>query len=213
MGCKNCGCDTNNSDEVTDPQLAASGPLKAIARFRSLAECGFFADELTAGADIACQTQTQDEFDGLTDAWRPWYVLFVRDEDAEKAINFLGQKISANEQAAPIDDQFDENSSEYADAPDPFANQSDGSWLLPVLTSVALTAGAMWWLSNAWGKPKSENASVVAELARIDQEWTQSSSTGRVVRRMTFDQQEQSVKILEDSNGDGDFDRTQSFDF
>lgn len=214
MGCcKNCGCTTD--DEAMTLQLAGDGPVVAIARFRSLAECGFFADELTAGAGVVCETRTQDEFDGLTNTWRAWYVLCARDDDAQKAVEYLSERIAVH-QAEPSD-EFDHDEPDSED-PDDVVNGQSGTfvdsqpsragWGVPVLMSGILTAGVLWWLF-----PQGTITSDIAEeLGRSDQHWTQTNSNGRIVRQMKFDRTNGLLRISEDSNGDGEFERTREFE-
>jgi hypothetical protein len=220
MGCcKNCGCSTE--EETITPQLAIDGPVAAIARFRSLAECGFFADELTEGASVVCQTRTEDEFDGLTDSWRAWYVLCVQEEDAERAVEFLSKKIAASQNDAP--DEFDDDDPEGddpsgvietgAEANIPSSGTFDspsanGSWLVPVLLSGILTAGVVWWLLPQ----RTATHEIAHEIGRSDQQWTQANSNGRIVRRMQFDRIRGVLQISEDSNGDGKFEHTREFE-
>jgi len=213
MGCcKNCGCSTE--DESLTPHLAINGPVVAIARFRSLAECGFFADELTAGAGVVCETRTEDEFDGLTDKWRAWYVLCVRDDDAQKAVEYLSERIAAH-QAEPRDEYHDdeptddENTGNNQPPAETFDSQpSRSGWGVPILLSAIVTAGVVWWLF-----PQGTITSDVAEeLGRSDQQWTQTNSNGRIVRQMKFDRTNGLLRISEDSNGDGEFERTREFE-
>lgn len=218
MGCcKNCGCST----EPEQLQLAIDGPIVALARFPSLAECGFFADELSAATNVTTETRTQDEFDPLTNNWSASYVLCVHEKDAESAMGFLSQRKVTGEDAG---DEFEEDFSTQPTSREThqaklqdadiaaFTQPSLFGWLIPMLMTAAVAAGGTWlYLEKAKGPNPS--GSVVTELERYGRQWIQKNSTGRIVRQMTFDQKSRVMEISEDAEGDGEFERSREFQF
>ncbi len=80
-------------------------PLVPIARFRNVAEAGYFANELSNRHAITTTLTTNEDFDALSGYWNSQFVLSVPEPMSETARLALQSLI----EAADSDDVFDSN--------------------------------------------------------------------------------------------------------
>ncbi|MEX0701665.1 MAG: hypothetical protein WD069_06165 [Planctomycetales bacterium] len=205
-----------------DPaDLEPGGPLAAIARFRSIAEAGFFADEL-GRLEIPATVRAEDQFDALRGHWNASFLLLVPAVHHATGGRALQDLIRRSE-VDPSDDEpardsgwrDDPAAQDWSEARldprldfEPGADRSSAGlpWVPVVL---ALTAGSV----IAWGlrhfplqaapqrpAPLTERDwnELRQELGTPDRPWTQPTRDGRGVRKLWFDRERNRPVIVEE---------------
>jgi hypothetical protein len=213
--CRGCGTliDARRDDgaidagEVPPLEEAQSVPF---ARFRSGAEAGYFADELTRETGIEIEVAIRERFEGTHAGWTLDYVLHAPAEETDRAVHAL-QTLVRNE---------NERDSEGNHSPAERAESRGVPWMPLVLT---LAAGSIAF----WGGERIEQRQRPPALVDRDPRvppnlwhllgatrgaWIQRGNDGST-RELTLDSDRRKAVLREDHDGDGAFDRELRFEF
>lgn len=82
--------------DATGDAAGTEAPFTAIARFRNIAEAGFFAEEL-ARRNVPASVRVDDQFDALRGNWNTSFLLLVPSERAEASAILLQELIRRSE--------------------------------------------------------------------------------------------------------------------
>lgn len=185
-----------------------------VARFGNAAEAGYFAHELAPLLNFEPRIEYQDDFDAIGGAWRTRYLLAVPDRLAEQARRHLATMLDGNWEHDPSqpfsDDTFDEpGSGKRTHLP-----QSRINWV-PIMLTLAAGSAVLWAgrkINVARGNVAPGEAGqrdlfeILSDGARP---WVQQSEDGR--REFRINSQSGTATVLEDTDGDGRFDRRLEF--
>ncbi|MEX0718721.1 MAG: hypothetical protein WD066_19155 [Planctomycetaceae bacterium] len=201
----------------------AHAPLAAIARFRNIAEAGFFAEEL-ARRNLPASVRVDDQFDALHGHWNSSFLLLVPAERGEAAALLLQELIRRSEQGEDLDDapsEFDERAFEEFGGHDRHdewhagtgtagdfgpVDESRGATVRWVPLILTLTAGSVivWGLRHVelFGAPpgaaplsEREWNELRNELGTSERPWTQPTRDGQGLRKLWFDRDRNRVAI------------------
>lgn len=192
------------------------GPMKAIARFRHVAEAGYFAYELREREGVPVRIAPDESFDAIDGIWSSAFVLMVPEASAAHLAHRLDELVRATQGE---DEPWTESPSRGEDwdvAPERGVN-----WVPIVLT---LTAGsiAFWMFRQVHDQPRAA-AAQAAEKDRVPDElwdalggsrepWVQRIERGPGTREVWIDRNRRSALIREDRDGDGNFERAYAID-
>jgi hypothetical protein len=181
--------------------------LVTVARFRSHAEAGFFADQLESVASIRAVLTSVDDFNAIAGHWGEVIHLRVAPQDSKRA-------------AAALRDLLAESSSEGQDAVAAPQTVSLGesaaaaNWLPMVLAFAAgsVSLYAIQTLDRA-AAPAQEQAvaagPLLKKLAESRRPWVQALPGGG--RRELRAESLKEFVLREDRDADGRFERSRSF--
>jgi hypothetical protein len=189
-------------DAVEDAELVT------VARFRSHAEAGFFADQLESVESIRAVLTSVDDFNAIAGHWGEVIHLRVAPQDSKRA-------------AAALRDLLAESSSEGQDAvaaPQTVSvgeNAAATNWLPMVLAFAAgsVSLYAIQTLDRAAAAPAQEQSvaagPLLKKLAESRRPWVQALPGGG--RRELRAESLKEFVLREDRDADGRFERSRSF--
>jgi len=196
-----------DSGDRTDEEPAVDSV--AIARFQSGAEAGYFADELTRQTGIETDVLARERFDAIHAAWTLDYILLVRAADSGEATCRL---------QALVDATGDDLAEDKDDCP-AYSELPAGVWV-PLILTLAAGSIACFGVERIDHRPRPA-AMVVGDgrkpaelwdiLGSDGAPWVQQLADGHGTRELSLDRERQSVRLREDRDGDGRFDREWEF--
>jgi hypothetical protein len=214
--CSGCARD---SECIDDSELAgrssdgenvdAEPDRVAIARFQSGAEAGYFADELTRQTGIETDVLARERFDAVHAAWSLDYLLLVPAAASDEAPRLLQELVDATGDDLPDDERV---------AP-PYSDLTAGAWV-PLILTLAAGSIACFGIERHDHRPRP--AALVVGDGRKPTElwdalgsdggpWVQQLAGGHGTRELTLDRERQLIRLREDGDGDGHFDREWEF--
>jgi hypothetical protein len=246
--CLRCGQPVDQLDEICticregENQPAPAGSENAltsdptgisVARFESMAEAGFFADQLVRSHKIPTTLSVDETFDAISGHWATRFVLNVPDDFSQKAAVLLERLVQDHEEdftdmTNAVDDLPDELPSDsLTEIEDDFApawqEGEDGeaalehgmSWF-PIMLTLAAGGAAVWGLREWNGDHRVHPPAVPErqqvhdlwdELGHDSSPWVQNSQESRAVRKLWIDESSGQAVLQEDRDGDGIFER------
>lgn len=173
--------------------------LVTVAKFRSTAEAGYFADELETAEQIRCVLTSVDDFDAAAGRWDAMIHLRVADRDAKLAAGRLRELISAS--------AHDDDGMPYVRGDADAMFVAPRTWL-PI--AIAFAAGslllfAVQSLERAAVMPQGKRASkqLLDVLAASPEPWVQNTPGGG--RRELSAERGGEFVLREDRDADGRF--------
>lgn len=195
----------------------AGSHWEAIARFRSGAEAGYFADELAREADIEGLIKAEDRFDGVHGMGTTDFVLMVAPQKAERASEVLRSLVAQSdmdEDAATRDE--DGNDIPHADEGRPVRS---GTVWVPIILTLAAGSIAYWGVHRDQrrvrppglvNRERRQGADLLRTIGLFEEPWVQ--KLDGATRELVFDREAQTATVREDRDGDGIFERTSAFE-
>jgi hypothetical protein len=182
--------------------------LVTVARFRSHAEAGFFADQLESTESIRAVLTSVDDFNAIAGHWGEVIHLRVAPQDSKRAAaalrDLLAESSSEDENAAVLAPQIVSLGESAAAA----------NWLPMVLAFAAgsVSLYAIQALDRA-AAPAQEQAveagPLLKKLAESRRPWVQALPGGG--RRELRAESQKEFVLREDRDADGRFERSRSF--
>lgn len=195
--------------EDSQPESSELPARVPIARFQNGAEVGFFADELTRETGIEVEVLAREKFDAVHAVWSIDYLLLVERAQAERAARALQALVEST-------------GGEMGDEPESTARASDipgGVWV-PLILTLAAGSIACFGIERGDHRPRAP-ALVVGDARRSPElrqlmgaargNWVQPLDGGPGIRQLTLDPDRGTAVLREDEDGDGQFEREQSF--
>ncbi|HEX6986241.1 MAG TPA: hypothetical protein VF170_12745 [Planctomycetaceae bacterium] len=172
-----------------------AGDLVTIARFRSAAEAGYFADELEADGAARPVLTAVDDFDAMAGHWGSVYLLRVPTADAKRMSQRLRELVA---------ETSDDEESEFERRP--AAADGGGSWL-PLALAFAAGSAVLFAVQKAdrvaAGPPRPAGMpdELLDRLGESSRPWVQVLPDGG---RLELRTEPGDVFVLrEDRDGDG----------
>ena len=211
--CESClaPVDSSPADEPVADDY--HGPMQAIARFRHVAEAGYFAYELREREGVPVRVAPDDNFDAMDGSWSSSFVLMVPEASAAPMAQRLDELVRATQGDEEIWTDRPGDPEEWDVAP-----ESGVNWVPIVLT---LTAGslAFWMVRQVHDQPRAAAQAAAGQrlpddlwdaLGGTREPWVQRSENGAGTRELAIDRSRRSAVIREDRDGDGVFERAYS---
>lgn len=185
------------------------GQLVTVARFRSAAEAGYFADRLEALESIGAVLTSVDDFNAISGRWGEVMHLRVAAEDAKRAAAALRGLL-----ADSSDDNDDALPTLRSEERLPELREVSPNWLPMVLAFAAGSASlfAIQSLGRAAAAPQEQSAAtapLLKKLADSRRPWVQTLPGGG--RRELRAETTKEFVLREDRDADGRFERSRSF--
>ncbi|MBA3313584.1 MAG: hypothetical protein M3552_17495 [Planctomycetota bacterium] len=193
------------TDDAAEP--VEDDALVTVARFRSAAEAGYFADELEAAESIRPVLTSVDDFNAMSGFWGAVFHLRVPPAEAKRAAETLRELLAAS----PDEDDEIPPSSDVPDA-DSVATQT--SWL-PIALAFAAGSALLFAVQRldrgaaAPRQPARVPNQLLDKLAESREPWVQALPNGG--RRELRVQRSGEFILREDRDADGKFERSRSF--
>jgi len=187
---------------------ACDSELVTVARFRSPAEAGFFADQLESAESIRAVLTTVDDFNAIAGHWGEVIHLRVEPADAKRAAAHLRTLLAETSEGSEREDPVRPtvNLTE--------ADSTSPNWLPMVLAFAAGSASlfAVQALDRAAAAPREQlriAQPLLKKLADSRRPWVQTLPGGG--RRELRAESATEFVLREDRDSDGRFERSRSF--
>jgi hypothetical protein len=187
-----------------------------IARFGNAAEAGYFAHELAPLLNCEPRIECHDDFDAVGGAWRTRYLLTVPQNLAEPGRSQLGTMLDGSwepDQPRPdSDDPFSVVDTTVDRTP--HGSNSRINWV-PIMLTLAAGSAVLWagkkapFVRRHAGPGEAGQRDLFEFLADGAQPWVQQGDGRR--RELRINPRGGIATILEDTDGDGRFDRELQF--
>jgi hypothetical protein len=173
--------------------------LVTVARFKNIAEAGFFADALEAAESIRSVLTTVDDFSAVSGNWQAVVHLRVASTEAKRAAAALRELQAATggdeDQEAPIVSHRNECDSSH-------------SWLPMAAAFAAGSALVFAFAKLDGGGAKDSTGRLMQELLERPEPWVQTLPNG--ARRELRSGHLKELILRDDLDADGRFERTRS---
>ena len=200
--------------------------LVAIARFKSTAEAGFFAHELSHTKHIPVSLIAEEHFDAASGRRSTRFVLSAPEAVAEMAARELGQLIEQTDAEETFEDAYSEeskwlvtddttDSDRESDQPVSPVEESTIHWG-PIVLALAAGSVFLWGVRQLTERPGHQPRAVPAgwqqddlweQLSHPSGTWTQQIEGGHGRRELWIDREHNIAIIREDADGDGVFEK------
>jgi hypothetical protein len=200
--------------------------LVAIARFKSSAEAGFFAHELSHTKHIPVSLIVEEHCEGASGRWSMRFALSVPEALAETAARELEQLIEQTDAGETFEDARSEESKRLvtddttdldreSDQPTSPAEESTIHWG-PIVLTLAAGSVFLWGVRQLTERPGHQPRAVPADwqqddlweqLSHPSGTWTQQIEGGRGRRELWIAPEHNIAIIREDADGDGVFEK------
>jgi hypothetical protein len=207
--------------------------LVPIARFRSIAEAGYFAHELEFNEEISATVRTEESFDALGGAWATRFVLAVPEPWAASAAAALRELIeqteaeatASPEQAASRWAAPTSSGGEITDLEDDrrvatATLEESGVHWVPIVLTLAAGSVAFWGARKLNEHQNLQMNPLPAAGWRHEDAWKQLSGGAQPwiqrldnggQRELWFDARRELATLREDTDGDGLFENELTF--
>ena len=195
----------------------SGGPLRAVARFASAAEAGYFAHELQSRLQIPVRLQSEDDFDALSGHWSNRLLLLVPESEASTAASALQELVHDNQEdesphgnlLAALRDSGPWSMAAGLDVA-PGARSDSGINWVPIILTLAAGSAAFWGVRKLQeaGPPPPPiglQEKLWKRLADSESGWAVRSEERAGELRLVIDPGRELAVIREDADGDGVF--------
>lgn len=205
------------------PEGHGEQTIHCLAKFRNLAEAGFFAHELQERAGIPSEIRVEDDFDAISGHWISRFSLVVPQEETERAQEALESCVRQGFEDVPFREVVDSSfETTFADQ-DLYDGRLVGGarreaksfpWFVIVaFGSVAIVAVTVFDRAVPMKKPKIAAKNELFEvLSDQSTPWFQSTPDKRGFRLLRFDPELQKMVLEQDLDGDGVYESSTLFE-
>jgi hypothetical protein len=211
-----------SGDAIPDEESITDPTGLAVARFESMAEAGFFADQLVRRHGIETTLSVDETFDAITGHWSVRFILNVPEDQASSASVLLENLVQTHDEDFPASPDVPENTFDIPADDSPAVWQVDeneeagletGMNWFPLVLTLAAGGAAVWGL-RAWNGREAARVlerqhapDLWDELGHDSSPWIQESEENRAVRKLWVDADGRGAILREDRDGDGIFER------
>lgn len=201
-----------------------------VARVANLAETGYFADTLQREG-IVSQVQEVDEYNALLGVWESVYVLQVGRHESQRAVALMRDEMDTEgERTSHAHDVRQEThpaqqpwttqpmAQPTAVVDWPASDSPAGGSFVRSMALVLVAGGLAYGVGRATAPPRAdqtprdERNTLWQSLSRPGETLTSEGPPGSPRYQVRYDVQSDRIFVDEDVNGDGQYDRRQTFE-